>query len=155
MRVSSPILPSWMGTLKSTRTSTRLPRRSTSDILRMGTGNRGSASTLLRVHERDGGIQHPVAEAPFVVVPGGHLYQRAPDDLGKRRVENRRRGVVIEVGRDQRLLVVFEDIPQVRFGSLFHRAIDLVYRSRPFRHEGKVDEVNSSVKQASESDLRD
>src|SRR5204862_6961306 len=33
MRVSSVILPSWMGTLKSTRTSTRLARRSSSDIL--------------------------------------------------------------------------------------------------------------------------
>src|SRR5258708_12433515 len=101
MRVSSPILPSWMGTLKSTRISTRLPRRSTSDILSKrigprveGLGLRERRRTpgwvpsvldpafLARVHQRNRDVQHPVAEPPFVVVPPPdfhHLPPQHPD----------------------------------------------------------------------------
>ena len=51
----------------------------------------GNAS-LFRVHEGDGGVEHPVGEAPFVVVPGADLHERAFGHLGERPVEDRRGG---------------------------------------------------------------
>src|SRR5712691_13512592 len=103
MRVSSPTLPSWMGTLKSTRNNTRLPRRSTSDILSKRMGPRSTAEGeaersragslspqscfLACVHQRNRDVQHPVAEAPFVVVPARDLNQRAVRHPGQGGIE--------------------------------------------------------------------
>ena len=46
---------------------------------------------LFRRHQRHGRVEHPIAEAPFVVVPGRDLDQ-ASRHLGQRRIEHRRAG---------------------------------------------------------------
>src|SRR5688572_31734857 len=75
MRVSSVIFPSSIGTFRSQRMKTRLPRRSTSDMRRNFMPLLGSYGANLGKYRRD--IEHPVGEAPLVVVPRGHLDQRA------------------------------------------------------------------------------
>src|SRR5512147_1446538 len=44
---------------------------------------------LLRGHQRNRRVEHPVAEAPFVVIPAGD-FDEAARDLGQRGVEDRR-----------------------------------------------------------------
>ena len=52
---------------------------------------------LLRVVERDGGIQHAIREAPLIVVPRANLDERALHDLGQTGVVSRGCRVMIEV----------------------------------------------------------
>src|SRR3954465_9711213 len=83
MRVSSVIRPFSIGTLRSARMKTRLPRRSTSDMRLnfitsprlLDAGERGAD-----LGERGGNVKHAVGEAPLVVVPRRHLHQRAVGD---------------------------------------------------------------------------
>src|SRR5215212_8105927 len=105
IRVSSVIPPSCIGTLKSTRISTRLPARSTSDM-RL---KRIAAAELLRVHERNRHVQHAIAEAPLVVVPRRNLDQRAFADLRQRRIKNGAGRIVVEVGGNEQLAAVLQD----------------------------------------------
>src|SRR4051794_28218129 len=120
MRVSSVMRPSSMGTLRSARMNTFLPRRSTSDM-------RLNFMRLLRERyanfSEDGrDVEHAVREAPLVVVPGGHLDERAVGrDAGEGRVEDRARRVVVEVGGDQLLGVVLEDALEVAVAARLHR----------------------------------
>ena len=85
MRVSSLTLPSSMGTLKSTRTRTRLPcgievpdrelvhgRLSGRSVAR-----RGRAQAEARGHEARRRSAHAAAVAPLVVVPGDDLHEVA------------------------------------------------------------------------------
>src|SRR5437867_13346031 len=84
---------------------TRLPASGTS-LMRL------KRTALLRVHQRHGGVEHAVGEAPLVVVPGADFHQRALGHTGQPGVENGARRVVVEVRGHQRLAV---------------------YSSRPFR----------------------
>src|SRR4051812_19058161 len=68
-----------------------------------------TASGSLRRHHRHGGVEHAVAEAPFVVVPAQHLDEVAVGHARLRRIEYRAVAVVIEVARHQRLGRVAED----------------------------------------------
>src|SRR5467141_1621921 len=133
MRVSSVIRPFSIGTLRSARMKTRLPRRSRS-VMRL------KRTARLRVHQRHGGVEHAVGEAPLVVVPGADFHQRALGYPGQASVENGARRMVVEVRGHQRLARVLEQALQVRLGSLFHRLVDLVDAGRPFRDERKIDE---------------
>src|SRR5262245_1689503 len=67
-----------------------------------------TAGTSFRAHQRERDVEHAVGEAPLVVVPRGHLDQRAAGYFGQLRVEDRARRVVVEVGRDELLLGVLE-----------------------------------------------
>src|SRR6185503_7495299 len=58
-----------IGTLRSTRTRTRLPVRSF--------GRSSSILNLAKLSHRSGGVDHPVREAPFVVVPAEDAHQLA------------------------------------------------------------------------------
>src|SRR5882672_10970993 len=91
MRVSSVMRPSSIGTLRSARMKTRLPRRSTSTMRLNFIGLLGERYADLGEGHRD--VQHAVGEAPLVVVPGGHLHQRAIGDPRERGIEDRARGV--------------------------------------------------------------
>src|SRR5688572_28485255 len=96
MRVRSVTLPPSIGTLRSTRSSTRLPFTSTSSRVRnlAMTRNRrkknpaGSVAlpdfwwTLDQLGHRRGGVRHAVGEAPLVVVPGQHAHEIAALHLG-------------------------------------------------------------------------
>ena len=70
MRVASVTTPFSTGTLRSTRTSTRLPFTSTWSRVRNAV-MRGPArfGRLDQLAHRHGGVGHAVGEAPFVVVP--------------------------------------------------------------------------------------
>src|ERR687888_458602 len=105
MRVSSVILPSASGTLKSTRMKTRLPFRSRSEIdnlfiLLMAAPYRACVRSRSPPHKLDH-VTHSAAKAPLVVVPGKHFHHAIADRVGQRTIDDRRMRIVEEVGRDQ------------------------------------------------------
>ena len=84
--VSSLIAPSCIGTLKSTRTSTRLPVRSagrSSRVLKPGHS--------AQLGHRRRGVDHAVRKAPFIVVPADHADQLAFEHRGLEAVDGRAR----------------------------------------------------------------
>ena len=104
--VSSLIAPSCIGTLKSTRTSTRLPVRSagrSSRVLKLGHS--------AQLGHRRGGVDHAVRKAPFIVVPADHADQLAFEHRGLEAVDGRARRIVVEVDRDQGLVGVSRGCP--------------------------------------------
>src|SRR5689334_6032904 len=100
MRVSSATSPSWMGTLKSTRTSTRRPAgcRSFTLFLRaVATPMKASSGHL---EQR---VDDAIREACFVVVPREHLDQIAVHHVGGEGVEHAAVRVADHVARDDRI----------------------------------------------------
>jgi hypothetical protein len=97
------------------------------------------AQHYLSVHQRDGGVEHAVREAPLVVVPRRDLHQAARD-LGQGRIEIRRGRVVVEVDRDQRLGLVGQDAFQGAFRGALQDRIDFVHRGVALGDEGQVDQ---------------
>src|SRR6185437_11527817 len=93
-RVSSLTLPSCSGTLKSTRTSARLPFTSTPSSVRKPSV---TGIVLAQLAQRHGDVGHPRGETPLVVVPAEHPHQPAVDHLGLRQRRGRRGGDVVEV----------------------------------------------------------
>jgi len=69
-----------------------------------------------------------------------HTLTRLRPNLGQRRVEHGRRRVVVEVHRDQRIPVVFENTLEFGFRSLLYRVVDLFDGGRPLGHEAKIDD---------------
>src|SRR5438309_7912646 len=96
MRVSSVMRPFSIGTLRSARMKTRLPRRSTSTMRLNFITSLGERDPDFGEGHRD--IQHAVGEAPLVVVPRGHLDQRAIRHARQRGIEDGAGRVVVEVG---------------------------------------------------------
>src|SRR5947208_5468442 len=115
MRASLVTMPSFTGTFRSSRISTRLPARFKLDIFLMFivVPPRPSRRPRSCLGPRQRGVEHPVGETPFVVVPGANLDERALDDLGQRRIVGRGRRVMIEVHGDQRRIVVSQDAFQL------------------------------------------
>ena len=108
------------GTLKSTRTSTRLPSTSTSLTVFFGDSRRRSVAaevkTYDRVAVRAGPLEHlrrqvhqAARVAPLVVVPGEHLHEGSRPDHREPGVEDRRVGRLVDVGGDDRILGVGQD----------------------------------------------
>src|SRR5687768_12893955 len=121
-RVSSVTSRSAIGTLRSTRTSARLPRTSprSSRVL-------NDAMTSDQPGHRAGGVDHPVREAPFVVVPGDDPDQLALEHGGLEAVDGRAGGAMVVVDRDQRLLAIVEDAGQrPALGGGAQHAVDLL-----------------------------
>src|SRR5882672_5071582 len=112
MRVSSPIVPFFNGTLKSTRMNTRWPLSSRSLIESFAIGSRQTLRSALRRSHRGPReatetvvvqafrpasqallyqfaqqIDTAVRIAPFVVVPGQHFQEVAFHHLGVRHVD--------------------------------------------------------------------
>ena len=56
-----------------------------------------------------GQLDQPARVAPLVVVPGDHLHERAVGDHRELRVEHRRVGRLVDVGRDDRVVRVVDD----------------------------------------------
>src|SRR4051812_24623689 len=98
-RVSSPIFPSFTGTLKSTRMKTRLPLRSTSLIESFGMGSAGSKGPGLQAlfHQHAQQIDAATRIAPLVVVPGENLDEIAVHHLRVGRVDDRRVRIALEI----------------------------------------------------------
>src|SRR4029078_1843473 len=91
-----------VGTLKSTRTSTRFPRtsrsRTESFILQLKTSASRSTSTIMTglIRQQFHQLHAAIAVAPFVIIPADHLYeavahrqrQLAIEDAGMRIANN-------------------------------------------------------------------
>src|SRR5688572_20461354 len=98
MRVSSPITPSFSGTLKSTRINTRAPFSSRS---RIDSFIRSPSALQAFLHQQPQQIYAAARVAPLVVVPRQHFHEVAVHDLGVGRIDDRRVRVALEVDRDQ------------------------------------------------------
>src|SRR5688572_27439008 len=117
-RESSLTLPSSMGTLKSTRTRTRLPAGSKSRTVSLSIS--GGAARRLRgaalaeaFAEALADVRHEIGDAaavaPLVVIPGDDLDHPLADDHRRQRVDDRRAVVALVVHRDERLVADAED----------------------------------------------
>src|SRR6266508_6102516 len=93
IRVSSPIVPCLIGTLKSTRMKTRFPSRSRSLT------PRGNLQPLLDEIAQQ--VHAAVRVAPLVVVPGKDLDEVAVHHFRVGRIDDRRVLVSLEVDRDE------------------------------------------------------
>src|SRR5579872_6487696 len=117
MRVSSRTTSFSRGTLRSSRTSTRLPRtwRSRS-VRKLAIG--GGSDVCGRLREdvlRDVGQSARVP--PLVVIPERNLHEIAVG-VGEQAVDDRGVRILLEVAGDQRLLDVLHQALEVRLGSL-------------------------------------
>src|SRR3954447_7958736 len=118
-RPSSVIVWPSSGTLRSLRTSTRLPRRSPS-----------SETVFTRSERRadvDDEVDQAVGVAPLVVVPADDL-DLVADDLGQAGVEDARRRIGDDVGADDRVRGVAEDALEGAVGGRLVRGVDLLDR---------------------------
>ena len=95
-------------------------------------GRRRAKTRSDQLAHRDRRVGHAVGEAPFVVVPGQHAHERAVDHLGLVEMEDRRAVVVVEVGRDIRLVGIAEDALEraVAVGGGLDRLVDLFLARR-------------------------
>src|SRR5215813_13328892 len=155
MRVASATSPFSTGTLRSTRTSTRLPLTSASSSVRnmsvacaRGHANQKPAQRKVahcrvrsaQLAHRNRSVDHPVGEAPFVVVPRHHPHQRAVHHLGLVDREHGRVRIVIEIAGDVGHLGVAENTFELLLGSALDGAVDLVLRGRALGDEFEVDD---------------
>src|SRR5690625_2673693 len=153
IRPSSVIVEPSSGTLRSARTSTRLPRSSPSESMVFSTmvpsvrgrtepaGRRpcgwraaGSGAVLLVRATRRGSeglageqreLDQTVGEAPLVVVPGEHLHHVAVD-LRQLPVDDRGVRVTLDVLGHDRVLGVPQDALEGALGGLLQRGVDLL-----------------------------
>src|ERR1700680_4894981 len=129
MRDTSATSPFCIGTLKSTRTSTRLPFTSASSRVRKrmaASSSEGPAASSAELAHRHRGVDHAIGEAPFIVVPRHHPHQGAVHDLGLVHMEDRGVRIVVEIGRDVGSLGIAENALELLFGGALHRGVDLV-----------------------------
>src|SRR5207249_7175943 len=110
MRESSVTLPSWSGTLKSTRTKTRFPVTSASRTVSLSIGRRSGrgAGGQLRGDELQQ-VGAAAGVAPLVVVPGDDLHHRPGEDHRARAVDDRGARVAAEVRGHEGLVRDAED----------------------------------------------
>src|SRR5205823_280094 len=107
IRVSSSTFPFFRGTLRSSRTSTRLAATSTSRIEAFT-----RARSEGRAHQGDQ-VDHAAAEAPLVVVPAHDLGPVLTQHRGQRRIDDRGVRVGLKIRRDQLLVGDAEDPAQL------------------------------------------
>src|SRR6478672_5287411 len=91
-RVSSATDAPDIGTLRSTRTRTFLPFRSSGRSSRVL-----NRANLAELRHRRGSVDHAVREAPFIVVPADDADELAFDDCGFEAVDRRTGGRVLKV----------------------------------------------------------
>src|SRR5271165_1869069 len=141
------------GTLKSTRTSTRLPRTSRSSMLlnvlhpsavrsasphrppvRACPGPAPSQNPLRQIHQA-------VGVAPLVVVPRDDLEHRAVQHGRQLRVDDRREGRCDDVARDDRVLgVLHERRERTAAGGRLERPVYLLDASLALALDSEIDD---------------
>src|SRR4051812_27571090 len=121
MRVSSATSPSRRGTLKSTRTSARLPRTSASVTDRFGMVRRSVRTRDRRVRllvfarldalltDEGDELGDAAGVRPLVVVPGQHLDEIVTEGHRRQAVDNGGARVAPKIGRHQWFLGVAEN----------------------------------------------
>src|SRR5256714_14696261 len=139
IRVSSATRPSSNGTLRSARTSTRLPSTSASRTDRgsFTSRSRGYGLDRERLPDHRDQVDEPAAVAPLVVVPPEDLRQR----LVRHRqlaVEDARVGRVDDVGRDERIFAELQVLAERPPGRLAIGADHLVARNVPRQPNDEV-----------------
>src|SRR5260221_4570904 len=132
MRESSVTLPSSSGTLKSTRTKTRLPVTSASRTVSLSMPRSGDRAGRMAETTRQLGrdeveeIGAAAAVGPLAVVPGDDLHHRAAKDHGGLGVDDRGARIAPEVGRHQGLVGDAEDALHRAGRSRSERLVELV-----------------------------
>src|SRR4029077_12762430 len=110
IRVSSAtrILPprTSVGTLKSTRTSTRFPRTSRSRTETLAIFYSCSCSRLLSQHFHH--FDAAIAVAPFVIVPADHFYEAISDRQRQLAIKDAGVRIANDVLGDERLIAELE-----------------------------------------------
>src|SRR2546430_5960545 len=143
IRVSSATLSPSSGTLKSTRTSTRLPRGSRSSIVRLRNVTPRLAAGGDRLAElgRDerGDVGETTRVAPLVVVPGDDLDHVAEDDRVDA-ADDRRVLIALEVARDERLFGVIHDSLERPLRRALERGVHQLLRDLALQHRCEVDD---------------
>src|SRR5690606_36012066 len=124
MRVSSVTSPSSMGTLKSTRTSTRLPARSAPSISCSTVRSMRGSEVLGHQLEH---VDHAAREAVLVVVPDEEL-GHAAHGAGQLAVDDGRVRVADDVGGDDRVGGEAHHALEAALGGAFDAGVDLVGR---------------------------
>src|SRR5262245_19956200 len=154
IRESSVTLPSASGTLKSTRTKTRLPAASKSRMvsLSMVSGAPGWARSDGRDRQagRDEADQvgDAAAVAPLVVVPADDLDHRAVEHHGRFGVDDRGAAVAPEVRRHERFVAHAEDPLHRAFGRSPERVVELLDARRARDVGGEVNDADSRGRDA-------
>ena len=82
-------------------------------------------SCLAELRHGDGRVGHPVREAPLVVVPGENPDKASFDDLRLGQIEDRAGRIVVEVDRNEWLVVGVEHTLQRAGSCLLDCTIDL------------------------------
>src|SRR3954447_23428842 len=137
-RVSSVTLAPSIGTLRSTRTRTFLPVRSSGKSSRVL-----NPLTSPQARHCSGGINHAVRKAPFIVVPADDADQLALDHRRFEAVDGRAGAGVLKVDRDQRLVGVIENaLEALSFRRGLEDLVDLVAGRVAARGEGQVDQAD-------------
>src|SRR4051794_38381765 len=130
IRPSSVMVVPSSGTLRSLRTSTRLPRR-------FPRSSRVSTPRLQAGADVGDQVDEAVRVAPLVVVPADDL-DLVATDLGQARVEDAGRRVGHDVGGDDLVLGVPEVTLHRALGSRLHGSVDLVHRGLAGQVHGEV-----------------
>src|SRR4051794_22149637 len=143
IRVSSVTLPSWSGTLKSTRTKTRLPAASRSWTVSLSmVGSSGSRALPApsgsgpdrgmcsgeAVGDELREVRDAAAVAPLVVVPGDDLHEVASQHHVRREVDDGAAGVAAVVRGHQRLVARAEDPGERARCGVAERLVELLER---------------------------
>src|SRR5690606_1857449 len=105
-RVRSVAEPSFIGRLRSTRTSATLPATSprSSRVLNPAIAVTWSEEACHHL----GSVDHPVGETPFIIVPAHHTGKLAFHHRGLKAVDCRTGRPVVEVAGDERLVGIVQ-----------------------------------------------
>src|SRR6266566_2538217 len=147
IRESSVTLPSASGTLKSTRTKTRLPAASKSRMVSLFTGSGVAGDGQSSGDEADQ-VGNAAAVAPLVVVPADDLDHRPPKNHRRGCVDDRRAGVAAKVGRDEGFVADPEDALERSLSCGPEGGVQLLDRGRSRDVGREVDDADGRCRNA-------
>src|SRR5690606_10016641 len=98
--------------------------------------------TLHQLRDDPRGVDHPVREAPLVVVPRDDPGEFAFEYRGFEAVDRRAGRLVVEVAADEGLFGIFEHALHRAIGGRLERGIELLGRGVAAWHEGEVDQAD-------------
>src|ERR1044072_159605 len=141
MRVSWVTAPPLTGTLKSPRTSTRLPAQSRcwtvffANVTGAPSGRMASSSGELEQR-----VDDAVRETPLVVVPRQDLHQVTLHNVRGQGIDDAARRIADDVVRHDRVVAKLEDAAERALGRGLERGIPLVARDLPLHLADQVHE---------------
>src|SRR6267142_2522760 len=165
MRVPSVTTPSLIGTLKSTRMNTRLPRRSRSSMvslfmvevlsiqrekkyfLTIFCSCRELNTDYLKPSSEFGGqeldqVAAPAGVTPLVVVPGQYFDAAVADDFGVFGVDDGRIRIAFEITRNEFFFSVAEDALHGTICCGLQSSVDGIFGGRLIDENGEVHDAD-------------